>query len=626
MFQKICLILFVCSFLFNISRTDEFEQSMAECVVNIATRFFDENFPLLIYTPGDYYVIGDKLFQTLYKQIPFPKIMFANTAFLQVRQQIKPESYIIIVPPVESNDDVKFIENMFTKIQEEAFNAKGKVILVNFWMVYIEVNLHRIAHFLLQLALKYGFVHTVVLDQQLLYYGKGLIDETDIHVFSWSINDQLNICSRFIDIITHEDTWNSMERRFELQSTLFKHNNKINMKNCVLKVGLQQYPPFVFKFPMELVGPIVEFVEIFCKIINANCRIRNWKYTSVVRDLHIVFPAVYGTTDIFPKTWKSYPYMRTDIAWFVPSGEKHPSWKSLFRTFSPLVWTFVIITFACGVFTMWLQQKYLGRSSGRSVNYDIIFSTLLMHLGVGVPDRSKGFVAVMFFALFLYYTLIINTAYQSAYFGLLVDPGNSPPIQSVKELNESGLIMERMINTYGNDSFWWFVMEYQACKEIMPDMCYEKVALKRTHSIMDNTWMSKMISHLYLDRRGKPKYVIIDEIIGTSFLSLLGTILSPVLGSIMDETLHRIFETGIMFMLSDKAERIFRYGHLHKEFQIDSIYAFSISDFQGAFFLLILGHSLAFIVFLFDVLIQFITNTLYVYVIVFSFEFCGFKI
>ncbi|PSN43090.1 Ionotropic receptor 338 [Blattella germanica] len=630
MHPKIFLILFVCSFLLKLSRNEEFELSMAECLVHVVIKYFDTHLPVLIYTHGTNFPIGDKVIQIVHNKINFSQIIFSNTVSLLVRfrTRIKPGSYIVMVPPVESTEDVEFIKGMFRKIRDEAFNPRGKVVFVNFWMEYNTVNDLSITHYLLNLALSFGFVDAVVLDQRILdEKSKELrIHKTNISVFTWTINEQLNICSRFIDKMTHEDTWISMERKFELQSRFFKYSNKIDMKHCVLQVSLQNYPPFVFNTTKERTGPIVAFIMIVCKSINATCKLIDWSHSSEGVDVHLIFPAIYGIVDPYPNTWRTYPHMRTDIAWFVPSGQKQHSWRSLYRTFSPIVWVFILIIFSFGSVTMWLLQTSHRLLTGRNSYSDIAFSALLMHLGMSVSAKFKGFVATMFFTLWFCYCLIINTAYQSAYFGILVYPGNMAPIKSVKELEESGLVMERNLNVYGKSSDWDNIMQYRGCAEKSSDLCYEKVAVRRTHSVMDNVWMSKIISPKFLDRRGNPKFVVINEFVGTFYLSLLGTLLSSTLEDIVDATLHTCVESGIMQMLADQLAILCSYRMLVNNIQTDPIFAFSISDLQGAFYLLILGHSFAFTVSTWEVLIHFMSNTFYAFIIVNYFKCNGFNI
>ena len=86
---------------------------------------------------------------------------------------------------------------------------------------------------------------------------------------------------------------------------------------------------------------------------------------------------------------------------------------------------------------MWLLQISSNHYNQTSKNNkEVLFTALLTHLATGVGERYKGFVAVLFFSLWLCYCLIINTAYKSQFFELLVHPRKLPPIKSISELKK----------------------------------------------------------------------------------------------------------------------------------------------------------------------------------------------
>ncbi|PSN57987.1 hypothetical protein C0J52_08116 [Blattella germanica] len=103
---------------------------------------------------------------------------------------------------------------------------------------------------------------------------------------------------------------------------------------------------------------------------------------------------------------------------------------------------------------------------GATDNLDnIVTIVVLIHLGVEVKDSYTGPASVLLFSLLLCYCLLINTAYQSTLFGLMVEPGEYPPIQLIEELKALQLVLKSNVARFHNQTSVMKYQNYEYCGE-----------------------------------------------------------------------------------------------------------------------------------------------------------------
>ncbi|PSN31207.1 Ionotropic receptor 322 [Blattella germanica] len=611
-----CYLLVSCwSHLSTPKYEDLVEYSVAECVYNISSVYFDRDLPIFFLAPRNithrrYFNYMEKIIQKLQIQNQFSVILLGGTKFLPIRnaETINPGSYIIVLPTSLNAADLNYMADTFLQIDYYAYNPKGKVVIVNPEEMSLVVNDKTLPQFSLSIAWKYEFLQAIFLNPE---PDGGLnANRTNINfnIYSWTINDQIDLCSGEIDNIRLFDTWLSQEARFSRDSKLFQVNENLDLKGCELRLFWQDFPPYSWESDVgHYDGTVAMFLYYFSDLINVS-----FKISQDVENIDIAFPAYYTETGSHTAWPKTYPHFIEKITWFVPSGSEIPRWQSLWRTFSPWLWFFIILTFTCGTFTIWLLQKSTGENM-----FSALVSSLLTHLGVGVPDSYKGFVATLFFTSWLCYCLIINTVYQSELFRLLVKPGNFPAIHTLKELEESHLIMESVIVTTENETYLGnFIMQYNPCLAYPIFECYKKVAIDRTHAILSFDLNLNIVLSITDDLRddfGNPKLVPLKEGVAHFYVSLQVTRKSGLLVDLLDNTFQKFISAGIFdFSLSS-----FHNRHRRNFIDRDIIvrFVFSLNHLQGSFIVFFLGHLLASVIYIIEISTHFILNYFFLHTI-----------
>ncbi|PSN51548.1 Ionotropic receptor 285 [Blattella germanica] len=620
MFLKIFLTFFMwytCKSLLMVPQNNILEHNLAECVVKISLTYFDTNLPLVVHTPSTYfpplhrnYKYGDTLIQILQSQGHLSIIVVGNRITCQTNV-LKPGSVVIMIPPIYTAKDLKYISATYVMIRKCAENHSAKVAIVLSDENEVIVGDKAFYHFLLNESFKFGYLDIIVLEPKFVSTGNGAT--RIIRVFGFTINEQRNICSQELDKINHAETWATEQKKFLLNSSLYSVRDKLNLRRCALKIFIISSFPYAQATKENgfgFIGPLYDFLYFVAKSINVKFLSINDKR---VGDLY--FPSVYdpGNRNIWYKF--TYPYFGHDIAWYVPPGREIPRWQGLVRAFSPLLWSLILLTSSFGTLTMWLLQKSERHSTAPSDDGILaaLSSALLTHLGASVAERNKGIVAVLFFMLWLYYCQIINTAYRSALFGLLVYPGHLPPILTIKELVESGLIMERQYTvTYARTGFWWEQMQYKMCKGSKVE-CMRKVAIDHTHALTGTTWIHKLYGDQYRDTRGNLKLVPLKELVGRILVCLDINRFFVFLVPVFNTIISRIVSSGLFFKWM--GEDILRHKLLHKAeiVDIESVMVFSLYQLEGEFYLLLIGFVLASLAFIVECFFHFLV--LWVYVI-----------
>ncbi|PSN43278.1 Ionotropic receptor 301 [Blattella germanica] len=598
----------------NEEELDE-EYSMAECVYNISSVYFDRDLPIFVQTPRNttdhrYLNYMQKIIQKLQIQNQFSVTLLGGTKFGPIKnaETIKPGSYIIVLPTSITVDDLNFMIDTFLQIVSYAFNPKGKVVIVNPEETGAVVNGKTFPHLVLSFAWFSNFLHAIFLNPEPDAGLNPNWTNTNFNVYGWRINDQTDLCSGDLDNIRLFDTWLSQEARFSRDSRLFQVDENLDLKGCELHLDWSDLPPHSWVTSNgDYGGSVGNVLDVVSDLINVSFRTNQ-----DLKNPHIGFPSYY-TDEAQRKSWpKTYPHIFAKLTWFVPSGSQIPRWQSLWRTFSPWLWFLILLTFTCGTFTIWLLHK----STGESI-FSVFLSSLLTHLGVGVTDRYKGLVATLFFTIWLFYCLLINTVYQSELFRLLVNPGNFPAIQTLKELEESHLIKERDIETTEERSYLgYMIKQYNRCESHPLIECCKKVAIDRSHAILardSDTIKVISTSVEFSDEFGNPKLVPLKESLSTLYFCLQILRMSGLLLDVLDNTLQTFISAGLFDFWSSSDHDIFRRLFIARDI-IDQ-FVFSLDHLQGSFILFFLGHLLATVIYIIEISTHFTLNCIFLYTI-----------
>ncbi|PSN39008.1 Ionotropic receptor 342 [Blattella germanica] len=586
------------------------ENHLTDCILSISTTYFNKKLPVLIQTPSvrrnKDFQIGKKLFQMLQSEQIFSHIVFSISGSSKKNNITKPGSYIIILPPLLTYNDMHKTLQMYESIRQNAHQPKGKLLVVATQKTNIPASM-----VYLKISLNYGYSDVVVIEPDFAH--------RNINIFTWDVNEQMDICSGEIDNIKHSDIWISKKKKFLHKVILYPLYNRIDLRGCLVNATLAPLEPLIYfcykrNNPSDILltydglkmcGVFIRFLISLKQCLNFKIAIYN---STNHRYRNFNFPAVHDSTHEWCACGSTYPHFRCDYTWVVPSGKEIPRWQSLFRVFDALIWFLITLTLSFGICTMWLLQKSPRHWSASSSTFDtVIISALLTHLGVGITERYKGFVASLFFLLWLYYCVLINTLYQSIYFGLLVDPQFLPPVKSAKELEKSGLILATGVYLKDDAEIWKNINNYEFIRHTNPFI--SKLATDRKHAFFTDLWNANRISNHYRDSRGKPQIIAIDENVAALLILMEFRKLPCVVLDIIDSIMYRVFETGLIGKWLEDETKIINYPYYLSP-DVVRVFSFSLLQLQGAFYLLLLGVVISSFVFIIEIVFTLFCNSL----------------
>jgi hypothetical protein len=137
-------------------------------------------------------------------------------------------------------------------------------------------------------------------------------------------------------------------------------------------------------------------------------------------------------------------YVTQHVVWFVPCGRCESRVTTISRIFSVPVWIMIILLFFIVSILMSCMGAYLNRNkvleSHNFLNVTACLFTLwAVTMGVSASELPRTPKLRSFFILFVWYSVVISTVFQTYFTSSLVDPGLKDRIRDLEGLLKSGL-------------------------------------------------------------------------------------------------------------------------------------------------------------------------------------------
>ncbi|PSN56486.1 Ionotropic receptor 482 [Blattella germanica] len=582
------------------------EESLSKCVAKIANEYFNKDLATALFIPYREYESRsyistkdshvDFLVQLLHQRIDHPLVMLDYHNNPQsLHQKVKLGSYIIILTG-EVSSHIHMTLKVFLTIREVAKQMlpSGRLLITMTASPKMK-RMYLVSTFLRPIWRAFEISEAIVLLPR-------ITPTTDdvIEVYKWFPEEQDDPCLLVLNRFVLLDIWIMNVNEFIYGVPLFQNNLITDMKGCVLNVTLQEHPPLVYLFNNgTMFGTLANQLYIIANRLNLRMKY-NPTDRRTLPNLRFPFPLINVKKIILlinQECVVTYPYFIQHLKWVVPAGAPVPRWKSLIKIFNPLMWLCVVTTFLIGSITSWLLLK----ENQQSLTYiSALLDTLLTYLVAGISDRYKGTVASTFFVLWLFYCLIINTAYQSALLSFLADPGHDQPIKTIEELHRSGL---HLMSGYKFDGLAAKVVfktnSYELCKD--PIRCFTKIALNRDTALLDEEQYTYFKRSYFYDSRTK-KYLIttIDESVYTMYFATAVYTHGCLLFKRMEQLVHRMWSAGLV--IKDINKILMLTNIKNQKVLNNDPYVISLSHLQGSLYFLASGLFVSIIVFLIEIM------------------------
>ncbi|PSN38422.1 hypothetical protein C0J52_16334 [Blattella germanica] len=362
---------------------------LAECILNISKTYFNDDLPTIVQTPETWRRYGipiDTHSENFLEKIntnsltPLVTVGYIKDN-LQIAQQnmVKPGSYIMIIPEVQTIQDQYWIINMFARLQFNVHNAKGRMIIALNWICTFDEYFFSKA--LLDWAFDHSFNDAVVIIPEITPK-----KVSNLNIYGWLSEEQKNLCAVRLNKVRHFDTWLAEKKSFLLNTNLFLTKTMINKNHCRIKVFYGNAPPFSLETnDKQLEGAIPLILKYGIK--------PNFESIEKLKkdSRHLRYPTAFSNYGGSRECQLTYPLFALYSKWYVPIGKKIAPWRSLYKAFTPEMWIFVLFTSIFGIIFLGLIQKAKKILFGATNVLDNIVTILVLtHLGVGVRDSYTG--------------------------------------------------------------------------------------------------------------------------------------------------------------------------------------------------------------------------------------------
>ncbi|PSN37825.1 Ionotropic receptor 531 [Blattella germanica] len=588
--------------------------NFADCILYISLRYFDFSLPVAIQMSSMYHTKYETnthenmLLNTISKENQFSRVTLgfienmnnASVYNYNTGNEMKYGSYIIVL----SGSNMKENFELTVKMMKRIFvgkNEKSKLLIILTNTIQGSHQQERVANILLQFVFKVGFVKTIVIIPTVIQDSN-----LELKILGWDPNSQSNICSLKLDQIKQLDTWIFKQRTFRLNADLFPEYRFVDMKGCKIFIGINHYYPFINTFFVDkkkyMDGSFPEVLIILQKLLNSS--FRECPQKPFTNKMHARFPIFIGRDLQFNDCSYVYPYYTDDFYWYVPAPLEIPRWKSLIRAFKPEMWVFVSLAFILGTLILFYLQKFAKYSDSKTESMSLtnhFLSSMKTYLGLSTNVHYTGKIAILTFVLWLFYCLIINTAYQSALFGLIVNPGHYPAIKTLKELDESGLEKVRTYFSKEKDPNGLYSLYYNNFPPCSNNTlkCFKKIINERSHAVLASVYVGKKAIEEFTEF-GLPLVRQIEEKYFTMYIVVSITHLSCMLKEPMEITVRRLVSAGLIEKW-DSDFRIERITRITLNNDTSSVYSFGLNHLYGVFYISIFGLIVAANVFLIEI-------------------------
>jgi hypothetical protein len=185
------------------------------------------------------------------------------------------------------------------------------------------------------------------------------------------------------------------------------------------------------------------------------------------------FEPFYTPFEDFNNLEQTKPYDYEEVVIVITPGELYTSYEKILMPFDALTWYFLTLTVFMALLIIFLV-KQLNKSIqnmifGANVRHPM-FNVVAIFFGMGLKKHSAHNFGRIIMIIFVFFCLIIRTAYQGVQFEMMYREMRKPPVKSVDELHEKNYTI------YFNDLKMYFdefapIMDYltkyrfETCRE-----------------------------------------------------------------------------------------------------------------------------------------------------------------
>ncbi|PSN44214.1 Ionotropic receptor 260 [Blattella germanica] len=574
-----------------ISTTDD----IGFCVYNIAERYFTEHYPL--YISWEYYVnsllykLHDAALWTV--KLTFPE---KEQSTFEFSNEDKQYNYMVFTSGKEN-----LIDQMEELKMRPNWNPRGKFIVVG-----SHLNVQDVAQ---ELWTNYNVVNVLILNS----------DFERMYLFSLEPYQ----CSK-VDLLLI-DSWHVTEKSStHNSSSLSTRKTQTDYQGCPLRSGAMHCPTFVKPLNgFDYWGVEADLFKFVARRLNMTVIYEPFAYSDSYEGASKVLEALsVGAIDVAFGCLPWHPVMneladtttthlQDTLKWMVPCGKPLSRTTKIGQTFSPPLWTTMFFVFVSVVITLYL---YAVNSSDESRVYrsfsNCFYFVWAVTIGISVPIQPKTSKIRLVFIILVWYCFVMSMVFQTYFVSNLVHPGFGNQVGSLEELYREGYTLyvqsgtadffdEALGNNYDEIKLPIQQCPFRACLD-------EYLNLPKVVTITCRIFIEyQLLERLPLGKNA-PKLCMMEEDMYVIFYGFHLQKGSPLLGS-FNLMVRRTLESGVYEKIKSDLKDVFRYTQLNESEMlnvpledIEEYFVFSMVHLAIAFYVLVFGSLLSFVLFLFE--------------------------
>ncbi|PSN33849.1 Ionotropic receptor 737 [Blattella germanica] len=239
---------------------------------------------------------------------------------------------------------------------------------------------------------------------------------------------------------------------FEKSNSLPTKKVPSDMHGCPLRVNVWIIPPYTIltnnhtgnetAHITDIEGIDLVFLNFIREAMNFSIELRSFSYDYMVsmnsflegRGVFIGKGAV--TAQFFAYFDFTIPYVFLRSFLYVPCAKPNPTSGNVLTVFSSSVWLTSMAVLILSAMVFWYFQKLCSDSESYGTYSGCLLNAWAVFLSgsvIALPMRTG---LRIFFFLFVFYCLALNTIFQSFFTSYFIDPGYEKQIESIEEINE----------------------------------------------------------------------------------------------------------------------------------------------------------------------------------------------
>jgi len=400
---------------------------------------------------------------------------------------------------------------------------------------------------------------------------------------------------------------------------LFPNKIPNSFAGCLMTVLIENKEPYAMGINIDtdlygdsafrFRGLEIEYLLHVAEVLNLTVEFVTAMEDSLASEnLRVQMVSLPLSTELLKHGDATVPYLFTPWKWYVPCPRSAPGTEGIVGVFESSVWFIMLSVLLLTALAFW-RSAVAGESNSFRNAVHCVYSVWCVFMGVSVPEMPRTWRLRFVFLLFVCYSLVISTIFQSFFISFLVTPRHLKPISTFEDLIASGL-------RYGNNSKFHHalgVFKYEGIQRLNLD----KMECLDNHKCLEHLFIqggiavvSPLIEAQYVASCIGMRYESVGCSLNENIYSLNSVMYlekrHPVVNR-FNVVIRRCMEAGLVekhwseFNFNLQLRNAGKSKDLLCKVCRDMYFAFSLSDLKVAFFVLGLGHALSVTVFIAEI-------------------------